>query len=90
VVPDGRPDAPSGPRRLLPPEDEAELMRRAEDLAVFIVDALAQRLGVLMALAPRSDGEVIATVPRGQHLRSWFTGEILRDRAAVLPEREGS
>jgi DNA mismatch repair protein MutH len=35
--------------------------------------------------APGVDGEIVATVPRGFYLRARFTGEILRD-AAALPE----
>ncbi|MGA3121389.1 MAG: MutH/Sau3AI family endonuclease [Polyangiaceae bacterium] len=48
MVPDGRTDAPNGPWRLPPPKDEAELMRRAEALAGLSIDALAQRLGVVI------------------------------------------
>jgi DNA mismatch repair protein MutH len=41
--------------------------------------------GRVRTLAPGSDGEIIATVPRGFYLRARFTGAILRD-AAALPE----
>jgi DNA mismatch repair protein MutH len=39
--------------------------------------------GRVRTLAPGSDGDVIATVPRGFYLRARFTGAILRDAAAL-------
>jgi DNA mismatch repair protein MutH len=41
--------------------------------------------GRVRTLAPGSDGDVIATVPRGFYLRARFTGAILRDAAALPP-----
>jgi DNA mismatch repair protein MutH len=39
--------------------------------------------GRVRTLAPTSDGDVLATVPRGFYLRARFTGAILRDAAAM-------
>ena len=39
--------------------------------------------GRVRTLAPASDGDVFATVPRGFYLRARFTGAILRDPAAT-------
>ena len=39
--------------------------------------------GRVRTLAPGSDGDVIATVPRGFYLRARFTGAILRDAGAM-------
>jgi DNA mismatch repair protein MutH len=39
--------------------------------------------GRVRTLAPASDGDVFATVPRGFYLRARFTGAILRDAAAM-------
>ena len=59
------------------------------------VEAVTARLGRWLQLRPKAahgrvrtlvaaaDGEMVATVPRGFYLRARFTGEILRDPAAM-------
>jgi DNA mismatch repair protein MutH len=39
--------------------------------------------GGVRTIVPASDGEMVATVPRGFYLRALFTGAILRDPAAM-------